>query len=118
VCKYNGGTVEFKIPFGECMNLYQGKLLKYLRVDIQDSKNSWGVTGDIRVENYSIGIAHIEGDVNADGVFNLVDILVLKKWLLNDDVTLSDRKAGDFTDDDKLDVFDFCLMKQRYLEKM
>jgi hypothetical protein len=112
VCKYKGGTVEFKIPFGDCMNLYKGKLLKYLRVDIQDSSNSWVVTGDIRTENYVIGTATVAGDVNADGTFSLTDLVLFQKWLAGEPVTLSDAQAGDLVEDGVRNVLDVCRMKQ------
>ena len=52
------------------------------------------------------------GDVNADGSFNVADVVALQKWLLADpSVHLSDWKAADFCEDDKLNVFDLCLMK-------
>lgn len=52
------------------------------------------------------------GDVNADGEFNITDIVVMKKWLLTAlDVSLDDWKAGDLCEDNKINVFDLCLMK-------
>jgi hypothetical protein len=120
VCKHNGGIVEFKIPFGECMNLYSGKILNYLRVDIQDSNNSWVVTGDIRVENYQIGTSetsdnipeNVLGDVNADGVFDIADIVMLEKWLVKSG-EISDLIAGDMTQDNRVNVCDLNVMKSR-----
>lgn len=58
----------------------------------------------------------IEGDVNADGTFTVADVVTLQKWLLAvPDTTLADWKAGDLCDDDRLDVFDLCLMKRKLL---
>jgi hypothetical protein len=94
------------------MNLYKGKLLKYLRVDIQDSSNSWVVTGDIRTENYVIGTATVAGDVNADGTFSLTDLVLFQKWLAGEPVTLSDAQAGDLVEDGVRNVLDVCRMKQ------
>jgi len=60
----------------------------------------------------------VKGDVNADGVFNISDALVLQKWLLAvPDVKLADWKAGDLYEDDILDVFDLCLMKRELIEQ-
>jgi hypothetical protein len=114
LCEYKGGTVEFKIPFGECMNLHDGKLLEYLRVDIQDSSNSWVVTGDIRTENYLIG--SVEGDVNSDGEFNISDVVALQNYLLNRENTVSEWQSGDLYDDDILDSFDLCIMKNKLIK--
>lgn len=55
-------------------------------------------------------------DINADGEFNISDVVLLQKWLLAvPDTHLADWKAGNFCDDDRLDVFDLCLMKRELL---
>ncbi len=55
----------------------------------------------------------VKGDVNADGVFSVADVVLLQKWLLAvPDVTLADWKAGDLCEDNALNVFDLCLMKR------
>jgi beta-glucanase (GH16 family) len=60
----------------------------------------------------------VSGDVNCDGVLNVTDIVLLQKWLLAvPDTYLADWKAADLCEDDKLDVFDLCLMKRMLLEK-
>lgn len=57
------------------------------------------------------------GDINADGSFNVADIVMLQKWLLGvSDVTLPNWKAGDFCEDEKLNVFDLCMMKRKLVE--
>ncbi len=59
----------------------------------------------------------IEGDVNADGKFNVLDVVLLQKWLLSvPDVKLADWRAGDFCNDNRLDAFDLCLMKRKLLK--
>ena len=60
----------------------------------------------------------LEGDVNADGEFNISDVVLLQKWLLAvPDTTLIDWKAGDLCEDDELNVFDLCLMKRMLINK-
>ena len=55
----------------------------------------------------------VKGDVNADGAFNLLDVVTLQKWLLGtEDVKLADWKAGDLYEDDVTDVFDLAVMKR------
>ena len=55
----------------------------------------------------------IEGDVNADGGFNVADVVLFQKWLLAvPDTKLANWKAADLCEDDRLDVFDLCLMKR------
>ncbi len=55
----------------------------------------------------------IDGDVNADGLFTVADVVALQKWLLAvPDVKLADRQAADLCEDDVLNVFDLCVMKR------
>ena len=62
-------------------------------------------------------VPDIIGDVNADGAFNVSDVVALQKWLLAvPDVKFADWKAGNFCNDDRLDVFDLCLMKRELLK--
>ncbi|HAJ96716.1 MAG TPA: hypothetical protein DCO72_03155 [Ruminococcus sp.] len=59
----------------------------------------------------------LKGDVNADGAFNVSDVILLQKWLLAvPDTHLANWKMADFCEDDKLNVFDFCLMKKELLK--
>lgn len=53
------------------------------------------------------------GDVNADGIFDISDVVLMQKWLLaSPDAVLADWKAGDLCEDDVIDVFDLCMMKR------
>ncbi|MBR4510283.1 MAG: hypothetical protein IKP25_06350 [Ruminococcus sp.] len=57
---------------------------------------------------------HVRGDVNADGELSIADMVLLQKWLLSKpDTELADWKAGDLCEDDRLDVFDLCLMRKK-----
>lgn len=58
----------------------------------------------------------IDGDVNEDGVFNIDDISVMRKYLIGID-TLKNQKAGDLNKDNAVDVFDLCNMKRDTLTK-
>ncbi len=59
----------------------------------------------------------IEGDVNADGEFNVADVVLFQKWLLAvPDAKLADWKAADLCKDDRLDAFDLCMMKRELLK--
>lgn len=63
--------------------------------------------------------SRIMGDVNCDGEFTIADVVLLQKWLLAvPDTKLADWKAGDLCEDDRLDVFDLCLMKRLLLQTM
>lgn len=61
----------------------------------------------------------VKGDVNADGSFNVSDVVLLQKWLLAEpDIELKDWKSADFCNDNVLDVFDLCIMKRELLKSM
>ena len=58
----------------------------------------------------------LEGDVNCDGEITVADAVLLQKWLLAvPDTKLADWKATDLCKDDRLDVFDLCLMRKELL---
>ena len=59
----------------------------------------------------------VYGDVNADGQFNVVDLVLLQKWLTADDGTvLSDWKKADLCEDNIIDVFDIISMRRELLK--
>lgn len=61
----------------------------------------------------------ISGDINADGVFDISDVIFLQKWLLAvPDTELNNWHAADFYNDHVLNVFDLCLMKQELLKSI
>lgn len=58
----------------------------------------------------------VKGDVNADGTFDLADVVSMQRWLLTEsDGTLVDWETGDFYQDGILNVLDLCRMKQQLL---
>ena len=58
----------------------------------------------------------IKGDVNGDGELNITDVVLLQKWLLAVPNThLSQWQAADLCKDERLNVFDLCLMKRELL---
>ncbi len=60
-----------------------------------------------------------EGDVNADGKFNIADLVSLQKWVLAvSDTELKNWKAADLCSDDQLDAFDLALMKRLFIKEM
>ncbi len=65
----------------------------------------------------STSLPKLEGDINADGKFDITDVVLLQRWILAvPDTKLADWKAGDLCEDDRLDVFDLCLMKRKLIE--
>ncbi|MCR5717646.1 MAG: family 43 glycosylhydrolase [Oscillospiraceae bacterium] len=58
----------------------------------------------------------IKGDVDANGQFELIDIVAMTKYL-HGKGTLADADMGDMNEDGTLDVFDLALMKRQYSQK-
>ena len=64
-----------------------------------------------------IPLEYTQGDVNFDEKFNISDIVTMQNWLLNKpDSELNYWKAADICEDNQLDVFDLCLMKEMLVE--
>lgn len=57
----------------------------------------------------------VKGDINSDGVFSVSDIVMMQKWLVCKG-DLTNWKAGDLYEDNIINVFDLCLMKQMLKE--
>ena len=61
----------------------------------------------------TVTVEGVRGDVNADDVFNVTDIVVVQKWLVADPTAhLANWKAADLCEDNGLDILDLCLMKR------
>ena len=54
MCKWQGDTVEFRIPFGDTMGIKAGSKIENLRIFLQDSGNEWKLMGDITAPEYTI----------------------------------------------------------------
>ena len=60
----------------------------------------------------------LDGDVDLNGSFSVSDVVMFQKWLsASSDVHLSYWQAADFNYDNKLNIFDLCLMKKALIEK-
>ena len=56
------------------------------------------------------------GDVNCDGEINVADAVLLQKWLLAvPNTRLPNWKYANLCNDDRLDVFDLCLLKRKLI---
>ncbi len=95
---------------------------RYVRFIVPEGapQNIWN-TDDVYCCNLSeleicgdfVGAAAVQGDVNADGVFNVADIVALQKWLLQmKDAELVDCMAADLCKDGKINGFDLAVMKR------
>lgn len=56
------------------------------------------------------------GDANGDGKVTIADSVILQKYLLGTG-SLSGWKSADLCKDDRIDVFDLCLLKQMLIQK-
>ena len=83
---------------------------------ISGSKNAADYANDNGIDLIS---EMIKGDVNADGSFNIADVVLMQKWILaSSDVKLTNAKAGDILQDNILNIFDLWMMKQMILNKI
>lgn len=58
-----------------------------------------------------------KGDANADGEFNVADIITLQKWILDvPDTELKDWQSADLYRNGRIDVFDLCMMKKLIID--
>ena len=57
----------------------------------------------------------VAGDVNADGIFSIADLVMMQRFLLNQG-RLIEWKAGDLCEDNTINGLDLCLMRQKLLD--
>lgn len=97
--------------------LYARKLKAGETVTLGANEQSSGCMNYIVIASDAASFA-IRGDVNADGELSAADLVLLQKWLLAvPDTELADWKAGDLCEDEKLDVFDLCLLRHELISK-
>ena len=103
---YNGADTIAKKA--ELANGYGGIMMWELTQDAKGEKSL------LKVINATLlGETFVAGDVNADGSFNISDLVLFQKWLLvKPGAELKNWKAGDLCEDGKLNVFDLCLMRK------
>lgn len=72
---------------------------------------------NVYLKKHRLGEPYLIGDVNSDKMVNIADAVTLQKWLLGKPNTvLMNWKAADLCRDDKLNIFDLCLMKNKLLK--
>ena len=100
--------------------------LKQLKVEYNEL-DGIGVTaysGEITFSNAKLLVKKdsteiIKGDVNADGSFNIADVVSMQNWLLGrKNMKSFDRKAADMLSDDILDAFDLSLMRSMLIKQL
>ncbi len=103
--------------FYECSGLtdvyYMGSESEWNKISISSRGNEYLTSATIH-----FNFTPPQGDVNMDGSFNVADVVLLQKWLLAvPDVKLAYWKSADLCKDDRLNVFDLCLMKRMLIEQ-
>ena len=74
------------------------------------------------VDHYECSICgeidSVMGDINGDEEFTIADVVLLQKWLLAvPDIQIENWQLANFCRDDRLDVFDICLMRRELIAK-
>ena len=79
-----------------------------------------GSIDNIKIYKYALtaneisGNADIKGDVNGDDEFSVADLAVMQRFLLGSG-SLTNWQNGDLCRDNRIDVFDLCLMRKLIL---
>lgn len=97
---------------GDLYKIYNRRTLKVSEPDLLNT-----MIAAAKGENY-VPDKSVKGDVNDDGQFNVSDVVILQKWLLAmPNTNLANWKAADLCEDERLDVFDLCIMKRLLVQK-
>lgn len=112
----DGGLYAGDKPDTDTAQAVKGSVLKLMAPTLGDAyvKN----TDSNYLDGYPVfpWQTRLVGDVNVDGTFNISDAVLLQKWLLAvPDTHLANWKAADMCEDNKLDVFDLCMMKSKLI---
>ena len=87
--------------------------------DVSSSENTITVTLE-KAMNIQANFAEakeIKGDINADGSFDVSDIVLMQKYMFGQ-AELTDVRAGDMNDDGVINISDLCLIKGELLDIM
>lgn len=72
-------------------------------------------SGEIAPYSLKVTDNPLKGDCNLDGIISLSDVIAMKKWILGTgDVQVIDN--ADMNDDGCINIIDFCLLKNVFLE--
>lgn len=105
LCKWNGDTVEFRLPF-ELLGIKGGDSLKDIRVFLQDSGADWYLLGDISASSVIVPDTKAEyitterslGDANLDGRVTVADAVAILQYIANKDKYNLTSEAKDNAD--------------------
>ena len=110
-----------KIVFSSTMNgdydlcYYDGRNISVLS-EFSSERNELGAdffSYDEYIENN-----YIMGDVNSDGKLSVADLVMFQKWLLGEpDINIQNWRLADLCRDEKLNMFDLCLLRMTLTER-
>ncbi len=109
---YSNGTIivlTFKVPDGADVNTVYNISASYtsknmINADLEPM--------DIEIENGSITVKNPVGDANGDGVVDVADVIVLRRYLAGNSNTLVDVNAADMDNDGYITVADIVLLRR------
>ncbi|MGN0584456.1 MAG: dockerin type I domain-containing protein, partial [Ruminococcus sp.] len=62
---------------------------------------------------------NITGDINGDGAFTVSDIVLLQKWLIDEEnAELNNREVADMNKDNRINIFDLSLLKEEFIKNV
>lgn len=104
---------------------YQKQIDEYQKQIDEYKKQIDDLKSQINNKNFSIAInktaikepEYILGDANNDKNVNISDAVVLQKWLLADNTKIDYWQYVDMNQDNVLDTFDLCLLKNKLISK-
>ena len=120
--KYVSVETNLKIDKGNCdISMdntkfdIKSELVQNIDIDIiteTGEKSIKGISTDkvIGIDLLNVGNAVI-GDVNSDGIFNMADAALVRRYVANLNVTI-DISAADVNKDGKIDMVDYALMRR------
>ena len=110
-------TILTKISGGtSCIEIEAGT--KDDGANVQEWEVNGGANQKWFVETASARTDSISGDVNSDGRFDTMDVILLQQWLLAvPGAELENWQAGDLFADGQLDIFDLSCMKKLLTSK-
>lgn len=92
------------------VNVNKLKLGRYFGIKLLDNG-----TDDPNAYISEIGVYQLQGDVNFDGNFDIIDLIHLKKYIAEAIDGLNNKNSADYNSDGKADVVDLIEMRKKLL---
>ncbi len=107
--------------------LSEPQIVRYIRYSVPEgtptdpyNKDTSYCCNVAEIELYGKGVpieTEVKNDVNGDGEFTIADLVLLRNWLLAvPGTSLAGGEAADMNSDEKIDVFDFVLMRNKFFD--